>query len=95
MSFRRLAWLAPAALLVASFVLLPFATTAAPPQLSANVTGPTGPEIDVKFIDGSTLKVKLLDETVDLVTKHGTLKIATADIKKIDFATRIDRKSVV
>jgi LCCL domain len=89
MSYRRVAWLIPAALLVASVALLPFASTAAPPQLSANVTGPTGPEIDVKFIDGSTLKVKLLDETVDLVTKHGTLKIATADIRGIDFATRI------
>ncbi len=85
MSFRRCIGLA----LVASAALLPFPSTAAPPQLSANVTGPTGPEIDVRFIDGSTLKVKLLDETVDLVTKHGTLKIATTDIKKIDFATRI------
>jgi LCCL domain len=93
MSYRRIAWLTPAAILVASVALLPFASTAAPPQLSANVTGPTGPEIDVKFIDGSTLKVKMLDETVELITKYGPLKIATADIRGIEFATRIPAQS--
>jgi hypothetical protein len=93
MPLRRLAWLAPATLLVGSLALVPFSSTAAPPQLSANVTAKTGPEIDVKFIDGSTLKVKLLDETIELITKYGPLKIATADIRKIDFATRIPAES--
>lgn len=88
MRIPRAALVGIAATLLGSASLLPF-TGAAPPQLSANVASFTGPEIDVRFIDDSVMKVKLLDETVELHTKHGVLKIATADIKRIDFATRI------
>lgn len=88
MRIPRVVPIVAAATLLGSVALLPF-TGAAPPQLSANVPGPNGPEVDVKFIDGSTMKVKLLDDAVELATKHGSLKIATADIKRIDFATRI------
>lgn len=76
--------------LVAPVALLPFAaSTAAPPQLTTATATASGPEVDVRFIDGSSLKVKLLDEKVELITKHGPLQIAAADVKRIDFATRI------
>ncbi len=78
-------------LLLATVAILPFAiSNAAPPQLTTATTSTaSGPEIDVKFIDGSTLKVRLLDEKVELITKYGPLQIAAADIKRIDFATRV------
>lgn len=79
-------------LMAAILIGIPFATTAAPPQLStasATTTTFRGPEIDVRFIDGSTLKVRLLDESIDLNTKYGPLKIKSSDIRRVDFASRI------
>lgn len=48
-----------------------------------------GEEIEVQFVDDSRMKLKLLDDKLELQTKHGTLKIAASDIKRIDFATRV------
>jgi hypothetical protein len=47
-----------------------------------------GIESEVKCIDDSTLKLRLLDEKVELVTKYGFLQIAVADIRRIEFAHR-------
>lgn len=44
---------------------------------------------EVQFTDGSTLKLKLLDESIDLVTPYGPLKIPVRVIRKIDFGMRI------
>src|SRR5688572_7626587 len=53
-------------------------------------TPPSGsPEIEVRLLDDSTLKVRLLDEKLELHTKHGTLHIAAADVRRIEFATRM------
>jgi hypothetical protein len=46
-------------------------------------------DIEVKYIDNSTMKLKLLNDKLELSTKHGVLRIATADIRKIEFSTRI------
>jgi hypothetical protein len=45
--------------------------------------------VEVKCIDNSVIRLKLLDEKVELVTKHGVLRIAVADIRRIEFSTRI------
>ena len=48
----------------------------------------TGIEVEVKCLDDSTLKVKLIDDRLDLSTKYGSLSIPAADVRRIDFATR-------
>ena len=74
----------------AALALLPFRGTAAAPGPTADVkSAAAGPEVDLKFIDGSVLKAKLLDEKLELVTKHGTLQVAVADVRRVEFATRI------
>jgi hypothetical protein len=46
-------------------------------------------DVEVKFIDESTMKLKLQDEKLEIVTKHGILHVAAADIRRIDFANRV------
>src|SRR5690242_18829304 len=45
--------------------------------------------VEVRFTDGSTLKVKLRDEKLELQTPYGKLLIPAADVRQIDFATRV------
>ncbi len=64
-------------------------TSAAPdPTPVEPAAKPAGFEVEVKCVDDSTLKIKLLDEKLELVTKYGFLQIAVADIRRIDFAHR-------
>jgi hypothetical protein len=49
----------------------------------------TGPEVEVRCVDGSTLRLRVLDDKLELATRHGTLHIATADVRRIEFASRI------
>lgn len=46
-------------------------------------------DVEVKCIDNSVMRLKLLDDKVELVTRHGVLRIATAEIRRIEFSTRI------
>lgn len=55
-----------------------------PPRSASSSTN-----AEVQFTDGSSLKLKLLDETIDLVTPYGPLKIPVRMIRKIDFGMRI------
>lgn len=64
-------------------------SAAAPLPTGEKPASLAGSEVEVRFIDGSTMKVKLLDEKLELVTKHGTLQIAVADVRGIELATRI------
>ncbi|MBA4190195.1 MAG: hypothetical protein C0467_19595 [Planctomycetaceae bacterium] len=65
------------------------ANAAAPdrnPPESARIA--TGLDVEVKCVDESTLKLKLLDEKLELVTKYGFLQVAVADVRRIEFAHR-------
>lgn len=46
-------------------------------------------DAELKFVDDSVLKLKLTDEKLELVTKHGVLSIAVAEIRRIEFANRV------
>src|SRR5262245_48513948 len=46
-------------------------------------------DVEVKYIDNSRMKLKLLDDKLELTTRHGILRIATADIRRIEFSTRV------
>lgn len=52
---------------------------------------------EVKYIDDSTMKLTLLDESLTLTTPHGSLQIPVRDIRKIEFGSRlsdVDQKAV-
>lgn len=72
--FGLLAVVAP---LFATPIAAPTPTKAGPP-----------PEAEVRCADDSVLRVKLLDESLELVTRYGTLRVPVADVRRIDFATR-------
>ncbi|MBN9521716.1 hypothetical protein J0H58_24910 [bacterium] len=81
-------WAAPFLPLVACAAVAPaFATPVATLSPLNPKVGPP-PDAEVRCADDSVLKVKLLDDTLELVTKYGTLKIPVADVRRIDFATR-------
>lgn len=48
--------------------------------------------VEVAFTDGSNLKMILREEKIALVTPHGKLLIAAADIQRIEFATRVSEE---
>ena len=84
---RSLLWTVPvvlSALLSAPLVAGPQPTQ--PPE-------PSKPrpsvEVEVKFVDDSSMKLKVLDEKLELSTKHGVLQIVVSDIRRIDFANRV------
>jgi hypothetical protein len=55
------------------------------PAQSAPETG----TVEIRFNDGSVLKLALRDERIEVLTPYGKLLIPVADIHRIDFATRI------
>src|SRR5262245_22628484 len=44
---------------------------------------------DMTFADGSTLRIFLVAEKVELETKYGKLSIPAADVQRIEFAFRV------
>ncbi|MBP3955660.1 hypothetical protein J8F10_10245 [Gemmata sp. G18] len=85
---RKVLWIVPVAL---SFGLSAAPTVGGPqPAPTSEASKPrTGTDVEVKYIDDSVMKLKLLDEKLELVTKHGTLRIAVSEIRRIEFAIRL------
>jgi hypothetical protein len=50
---------------------------------------PTAGQVEVRFADDSTLKMVLREEQIEIVTPYGKLRVPFAEIRAIDFATRI------
>jgi len=86
---RLLVWAAPVALSVGALLSPLHRTAAAPDPISSEPPrSASAVEAEIKCIDESTLKIKLLDDKLELVTKYGFLHINVADIRKIEFAHR-------
>ncbi|MBN9120411.1 MAG: hypothetical protein J0I06_14845 [Planctomycetes bacterium] len=86
---RRLVRVAPIAL---SLVLLTTPLTVAGPQPQQPPEPPKSRpsvEVEVKYVDDSTMKLKLLDDKLELSTKYGVLHVAVADVRRIEFANRV------
>jgi hypothetical protein len=49
--------------------------------------------IEVRFTDGSILKLKLRDDKISFNTPYGRLQIPVADIQHLDFATRLPEET--
>ncbi len=45
--------------------------------------------MQVRFNDGGELKFTLAEERIEVTSRYGTLQVAAADIRKIDFAPRL------
>src|SRR5262249_12899918 len=45
--------------------------------------------VEVRFTDNSTLKLTLREEKIEVVTRYGRLLIPVADIRRIEFASRV------
>ncbi len=95
---RMARWLrpVPAALLLVPFLLLAPSPDrgqgkSAEDQTPKKANGETAVpvEIEVRFTDDSVLKMTLRDRDIALNTRHGRLLIAAADLRHIDFGTRI------
>ena len=86
---RRPVWAAPVALLVAFATAPPAGAGPQPLQPPESTKPRPAVEADVKYVDDSGMKLKLLDEKLELVTKHGVLIVPVADVRRIDFANRI------
>jgi hypothetical protein len=87
-AIRLLVVLASAVLFVA-FVAPVGAQPPRQPKPSEVSKPRAGVDVEVKYTDDSNMKLKLLDEKLELVTKHGVLLIAATDLRKIEFATRV------
>ena len=78
-------------LLATLALTLPAIGGAAPkekPEEATAKSAEAGP-VEVHFTDDSRLKVRLRDEKIELVTPYGKLQIPAADIRRIEFATRV------
>ena len=79
---------APAALL-ATLAFAPTHGPAAPKGAPDPNPSVPATEVEVKYIDDSTMKLKVLDDRLELVTKYGHLQIPLSDVRRIEFASRV------
>jgi hypothetical protein len=78
--------------LFAALAFAPAHRTAAsptPPQPSLADGAAPGADVEVRYIDESTMKLKLLEERLELVTKYGVLQIPIADVRRVELASRV------
>lgn len=81
---------APLVALIAALALAPGARSGPMPgQPPEPAKAPAAIDAEAKFVDESTMKLKLHADKLELVTKHGVLHVAVADVRRIDFATRV------
>lgn len=75
--------------LLAILPLLSLGSAPAPRKGPAKKSLPKAVAVEVKFNDGSVLKLRLKDERLTLNTPYGKLLIPLADIHEIEIATRL------
>jgi len=61
----------------------------APPTEKPAKAAAEAAAVEVHFNDASNLKVRLRDEKLELVTPYGKLTIPVAEVRRIEFATRV------
>jgi len=86
MKCSRLFLLVPIVLIVLIVVMRDRGVSA---PVKTEAPAPSKPiDVEVIFIDG-TMKLKLMDDKIEMDTGYGILKIPTKDIRSIDCATRV------
>jgi len=80
-------------ILVGLVLILGSALPAQPPESrepARDKEKPTkGATADAMLADGSSIRITLVSESVELETKYGKLTIPSADIQRIEFAFRL------
>lgn len=79
---------APLLVFVAAFVSPLPGRSAAPVAQPTPSKAPPPTEVEVRCVDDSVIKLKIVDSQLELVTRYGTLQVPVADIRRIEFATR-------
>lgn len=88
-SLGRLLTASPLVALATAACIVPtWGSPAGPVQGSAADAKP-GAEVEVRCIDDSNLKLKILDDRLEVTTRYGTLLIPVADIRRVEFASRV------
>ncbi|HYV39152.1 MAG TPA: hypothetical protein VE988_25925 [Gemmataceae bacterium] len=59
------------------------------PDKSGKTEDPPAEQAEVRFTDDSVVRMSILQERLEIVTKYGKLAIPTADIMKIDFGVHV------
>jgi hypothetical protein len=76
--------------LLAVFLLVVLVGTEGRPAQPGPRKGPPSPnEVEVRFADGSALRMTILQERFEIETRYGKLTVPTAEIRRIDFAFRL------
>jgi hypothetical protein len=60
-----------------------------PAQNEDNKALPQRNQVEVRFIDGSTVRMELLQEDLEVITKYGKLTVPAADIRNIEFGLHL------
>src|SRR5207302_1418178 len=61
----------------------------APPPLAKPADSSAPPsDMEMRFTDGSSLRLTLREERLELVTPYGKLQLPVADVQRVDFASR-------
>lgn len=93
MPLARLIRLAPFAIPIGLLFTALHNFSGAMPAAQQPAARPAPVDVEVRCTDESTMKLKLLDERLEVVTRYGKLEIATSDVRRIDFATRISSEA--
>lgn len=73
--------------LLAGLVFAPAPGSSAPVgQPAAKAPAPV--EVEAVGLDGSVLKLKVLDEKLELATRYGTVQVPVVDVRRVEFASR-------
>jgi hypothetical protein len=59
------------------------------PSISKSTALPEAGTVEVRFIDGSTMRLVLRDQKIDLTSPYGKMQVPVHEIHKIEFATRV------
>ena len=68
-------------------VLLPIGGSPAQTEDSKGL--PQRNQVEVRFIDGSTVRMELLQEDLEVITKYGKLTVPAGDIRHIEFGLHL------
>jgi hypothetical protein len=70
-------------LVFTSYVAAQDKVAKAPPKQGNEVNA-----VEVRYNDGSTVKMKLLEDVIEVVTRYGSLNVATHEIRRIEIGMR-------
>src|SRR5438045_140619 len=85
----KVLWIAPVALSVA-LLTAPLISAGPQPTNTPEANKPrASTDATVTYIDDSGMKLKLLDEKLEMTTKYGVIQVPVTSVQRIEFASRV------